>query len=73
MSAMKSQYGANKGESVFYASLNAGKIKGVHKKGTGGAGASPCKYVKREGNLESRVAALEQCMSEEDGDESEED
>jgi hypothetical protein len=31
-SAMKKQYGAKKGESVFYASENAGTIKGVHKK-----------------------------------------
>jgi hypothetical protein len=29
MSAMKSQYGGKKGESVFYASRNKGKIKGV--------------------------------------------
>jgi hypothetical protein len=29
MSAMKSQYGGKKGEQVFYASKNAGKIKGV--------------------------------------------
>lgn len=29
MSAMHSQYGAKKGTSVFYASRNAGKIKGV--------------------------------------------
>jgi len=29
MSAMKEQYGAKKGERVFYASRNAGKIKGV--------------------------------------------
>lgn len=29
MAAMKSEYGAQKGESVFYASRNAGKIKGV--------------------------------------------
>ena len=29
MSAMKKEYGAKKGESVFYASRNAGKIKGV--------------------------------------------
>ena len=27
--------------------------KGLHKKGTGGAGGSPCKFVKREGCLES--------------------
>lgn len=33
MSAMKSQYGSEKGERVFYASANKGTIKGVHKKG----------------------------------------
>lgn len=31
--AMMKQYGAKKGTSVFYASANAKKIKGVHKKG----------------------------------------
>lgn len=31
MSAMKKEYG-EKGESVFYATLNKGKIKGVKKK-----------------------------------------
>ena len=31
MSAMKDQYGEKKGEQVFYASKNAGKIKGVDK------------------------------------------
>jgi hypothetical protein len=29
MAAMKKQYGEKKGESVFYASKNAGKITGV--------------------------------------------
>jgi hypothetical protein len=29
--AMKDQYGAKKGEEVFYASKNKGKIKGVDK------------------------------------------
>lgn len=29
MSSMKSQYGDKKGEQVFYASRNAGKISGV--------------------------------------------
>jgi hypothetical protein len=28
---MKRTYGAKKGKSVFYASANAGTIKGVHK------------------------------------------
>ena len=32
LKAMKKGYGAKKGEKVFYASANAGKIKGVHKK-----------------------------------------
>ena len=31
-SAMAEQYGKKKGEQVFYASQNAGKIKGVEKK-----------------------------------------
>jgi len=31
--AMHAQYGAKKGESVFYASINAGKIKGAEKTG----------------------------------------
>lgn len=29
LAAMKNEYGANKGEKVFYASRNAGKIGGV--------------------------------------------
>lgn len=32
MSAMMKEYGAKKGKSVFYASENKGKIKGVTKK-----------------------------------------
>ena len=32
MSSMKKEYGAKKGESVFYATKNKGKIKGVEKK-----------------------------------------
>lgn len=31
MGAMKSQYGDKKGESVFYASRNKGRIEGVEK------------------------------------------
>jgi len=30
MSSMKKEYGAKKGEEVFYASANKGTIKGVH-------------------------------------------
>ena len=33
MKSMKKQYGAKKGETVFYASKNKGAIKGVDKKG----------------------------------------
>jgi len=32
LTEMKKEYGKKKGESVFYASANAKKIKGVHKK-----------------------------------------
>ncbi len=32
MSAMKKEYGKKRGEQVFYASRNKGKIKGVEKK-----------------------------------------
>lgn len=32
MSAMKKQYGEDKGEEVFYASRNKGTIKGVDRK-----------------------------------------
>lgn len=29
--AMKKKYGPKKGEEVFYASINKGKVKGAHK------------------------------------------
>lgn len=32
LSAMRKQYGKKKGTSVFYASANAGRIKGVDRK-----------------------------------------
>jgi hypothetical protein len=35
MKAMDKEYGPEKGKSVFYASRNAGKIKGVEKAGRG--------------------------------------
>lgn len=35
LSAMKKQYGSKKGESVFYASINAGKITGAEKASAG--------------------------------------
>jgi hypothetical protein len=33
LSAMKKEYGAERGEKIFYASENKGTIKGVKKKG----------------------------------------
>ena len=51
ISHMKSQYGSKKGESVFYASINKGKISGAHRRGNGGGGGSAVKFRKREGGL----------------------
>ena len=34
LAAMKKEYGADRGASVFYASVRAGKLKGTHKRGT---------------------------------------
>ena len=36
MSSMKKTYGAKKGEQVFYATANKGKIKDVEEKAKGG-------------------------------------
>ena len=36
--AMESEYGKERGERVFYASQNAGKIKGTHKPRKSGRG-----------------------------------
>ena len=41
MRAMKKEYGPEKGERVFYASLHAGKIEGVHRKTGKGIHWSP--------------------------------
>jgi len=35
LSAMKKEYGIKRGKSVFYASANKGRIKGVHGKRSG--------------------------------------
>ena len=32
LASMQEHYGAKKGKEVFYASINKGKLKGVHKK-----------------------------------------
>lgn len=31
LARMKKEYGSKKGEQVFYASINKGKVKGAHK------------------------------------------
>jgi hypothetical protein len=36
---MKDEYGPKHGESVFYASINAGKVKGAEKKSAGKKGS----------------------------------
>lgn len=35
LAAMRKQYGGKKGKSVFYASINAGKVTGAEKTGKG--------------------------------------
>ena len=39
LSAMKGQYGAKKGTSVFYASINKGKVTGAEKASRGAKAA----------------------------------
>jgi hypothetical protein len=52
MGAMKEQYGAEKGEKVFYASRNKGTIKGVDaKEDDGVVMTSPAKADKGPGHL----------------------
>ena len=51
MSSMKEQYGKEKGESVFYASINKG-VKGSSEWHRNRAGShSPVKFRKREGAI----------------------
>jgi hypothetical protein len=35
LSAMRKEYGSKKGTSVFYASINKGKVKGAERRGSG--------------------------------------
>ncbi len=51
--AMKKEYGAKKGEQVFYASANKGTIKGVHKSG----GSSRGKKGRHSGSSKSSSRA----------------
>ncbi len=54
-SAMTKKYGEKKGEQVFYASANAGKISGVEKKAKGGSVGKAGKSPKPKAKSKSRV------------------
>ena len=55
MSSMKETYGAKKGEQVFYATANKGKIKGVEEKAKGGKVRKASKSSKPKTKSKSRV------------------
>ena len=48
---MELRYGKEKGDQIYYASENKGTITGTHKRGYGGGGGSPVKFMKREGGI----------------------
>ena len=54
-SAMTKTYGSKRGEQVFYASANAGKITGVEKKAKGGSVGKTRKPSKSKAKSKSRV------------------
>lgn len=55
MSSMKRTYGGKKGEQVFYATANAGKIKNVEEKAKGGRVRKTSKSSKSKTKSKSRV------------------
>ena len=55
MSSMKRTYGGKKGEQVFYATANAGKIAGVEEKAKGGRVRKASKPSKPKAKGKSRV------------------
>jgi len=55
MSSMKQTYGGKKGEQVFYATANAGKIKGVEEKAKGGRVRKTSKPSQSKTKSKSRV------------------
>ena len=55
MSSMKKTYGAKKGEQVFYATANKGKIKDVEEKAKGGKVRKTSKSSKPNTKSKSRV------------------
>ena len=55
MQSMKRTYGGKKGEQVFYATANAGKISGVEEKAKGGKVGKTRKSSKSKTKSKSRV------------------
>ena len=55
MQSMKRTYGGRKGEQVFYATANAGKITGVEEKAKGGRVRKAGKSSKPKAKSKSRV------------------
>jgi hypothetical protein len=55
MQSMKRTYGGKKGEQVFYATANAGKITGVEEKAKGGRVRKASKSSKPKAKSKSRV------------------
>jgi len=55
MQSMKRTYGGKKGEQVFYATANAGKISGVEEKAKGGKVRKTRKSSKPKAKSKSRV------------------
>ena len=55
MQSMKRTYGGKKGEEVFYATRNAGKITGVEEKAKGGRTGKTRKSSKSKAKGKSRV------------------
>lgn len=57
MAAMKREYGAEKGEQVFYASENAGTISGVHKRSATGQSRASATGIARSAKGQARAVA----------------
>ena len=58
-SAMKKQYGAKKGKSVYYASIVKGKVKGAEGKGgTGKLAKAKKTYAKKKGKKKFNPGAF---------------
>lgn len=65
-SAMEEQYGKKKGEEVFYASQNKGKVKGTHNPGGGANNRRVQKDMERQGASDAE-AIMAQNKADRDG------